>query len=211
MARLVMSTEQGSAWVDLEQAPDADRLLVIGHGAGGSVSAPDIEAVTRRCVQAGISVARVTQPYRVAGKKAPPRPPVLDAAWASIISQLARRKDLKDVSFAFAGRSSGARVACRCAADVDVVPRPFAVVALAFPVHPPGKPESSRIAELDGVGVPTLVVQGESDPFGMPPPRRGRSIVVVAGDHGLKKSAPEVGEAVARWLVRRTIRSGRAS
>src|SRR5205823_7651751 len=102
--------------------------------------------------------------------------------------------------FSYGGRCSGARVACRTAADNEVIPRPIAVVAVAFPVHPPGRPEKSRIAELDGVPVPVLAVQGDSDPFGMPGTRRGRRIVSVPGDHSLKKEADTVGRAVADWL-----------
>jgi uncharacterized protein len=200
MARFTIATPAGEAWVDLDQAADARQLLVIGHGAGGSVESPDLMAIRRHCLEAAISVARVTQPYRVAGKKAPPTGPVLDTAWRAVVANLGRRKALAELPFSYGGRSSGARVACRTAADDDVTPRPIAVVAVAFPVHPPGKPEKSRIAELDGVEVPVLVVQGESDPFGMPGRRRGRRIVTVAGDHGLKREADAVGRAVADWL-----------
>jgi predicted alpha/beta-hydrolase family hydrolase len=200
VARLAIATPVGEAWVDLDQAADARQLLVIGHGAGGSVESPDLRAVQRHCLAAGISVARVTQPYRVAGKKAPPTAPTLDSAWRAVLANLGRRKALTGLPFSYGGRSSGARVACRTSADDGVTPRAIAVVALAFPVHPPGKPEMSRIDELDGVPVPVLVVQGESDPFGMPGKRRGRRIVTVAGDHSLKKEADSVGRTVADWL-----------
>jgi predicted alpha/beta-hydrolase family hydrolase len=198
--RLVIATPSGDAWADLDVAEDATKLLVIGHGAGGSVGSADLLAVTQRCVQAGISVARVTQPYRVAGKRAPPNAVTLDAAWQAVIRALGDRKSLAEQSFIYAGRSSGARVACRCAADGTLRPRPIGVVALAFPVHPPGKPEVLRTGELDSVSVPVLVVQGDRDPFGMPGRRRGRKIVVVPGDHSLKQAAPQVGDTVARWL-----------
>jgi predicted alpha/beta-hydrolase family hydrolase len=200
MARLVVTTGVGPAWVDLDRVPGRG-LLVLGHGAGGSVDAPDLLAVRDACVAAGISVARVTQPYRVGGKKAPPAASVLDVAWADVVRSLGRRKNLKELVFAFGGRSSGARVACRAAARPTVRPAPVVVVALAFPVHPPGKPERSRITELDAVPMPTLVVQGVSDPFGLPGPTAGRTVVSVPGDHSLKASALLVGETVADWLA----------
>jgi predicted alpha/beta-hydrolase family hydrolase len=96
------------------------------------------------------------------------------------------------------GRSLGARVACRTAAAVEAT----AVLCLAFPVHPPGRPEKSRLEELDAVTLPTLVVQGESDPFGMPPPAATREVATVAGDHGLKKDLDAVRAAVRAWLAR---------
>ena len=172
MAELTIATPAGDAGVTLEQATGARRLLVVGHGAGGSVHTPDLVAIRNACLAAGISVARVTQPYRLAG-----------------------------LDFVYAGRSSGARVACRTAADPAVTPRPIAVVAVAFPVHPPGRPEKSRLSELAGVPQPVLVVQGRSDPFGMPEPAPGRTVRQVAGDHSLKGSAAEAGRLVAEWLA----------
>ncbi len=94
------------------------------------------------------------------------------------------------------GRSSGARVACRTAAETGAA----GVLCLAFPVHPPGRPEKSRLDELDAVPVPVLVVQGERDPFGMPPPAKGRTVVEVAGDHGLKADTAALEAAVTAWL-----------
>ena len=202
MARLVITTAVGPAWVDLDRVSGGG-LLVLGHGAGGSVEAPDLLAVRDACVAAGISVARVTQPYRVSGKKAPPAASVLDVAWADVVRSLGRRKNLKELVFAFGGRSSGARVACRAAARPAMRPAPVTVVALAFPVHPPGKPDRSRIAELDAVPMPTLVVQGASDPFGQPGEHSGRTVVAVPGDHSLKASALMVGEVVAAGLADR--------
>jgi predicted alpha/beta-hydrolase family hydrolase len=199
MPRLVIATSVGPAWADLDRVAGAG-LLVIGHGAGGTVEAPDLIAVRDACLESGISVARVTQPYRVNGKKAPPSAGVLDAAWADVVRSLGRRKNLKELMFAFGGRSSGARVACRAAARTTVRPAPVAVLALAFPVHPPGRPERSRLAELDAVPMPTLVLQGVSDPFGMPPAAEGRTVVTVPGDHSLKASATNVGERAAAWL-----------
>ena len=201
MSTLTIATPPGPARVDLDLAPDATTLLVIGHGAGGSVDAPDLLAVRQACLDRGISVARVTQPYRVAGKKAPPTAATLDQAWRAVVASLGRRKATSGLSFVYAGRSSGARVACRAAADDTVAPRPTAVVALAFPVHPPGKPEKSRLDELDGPAVPVLVVQGMADPFGMPGPAAGRTVHQVAGDHSLKREAALVGQLVAEWLA----------
>ena len=209
--RLVINTPSGPAWVDLDLASGpatppatgagtAQLMLVIGHGAGGSVDAPDLLAVRRHCLAAGISVARVTQPYRVAGKKAPPTAAALDAAWTAVVASLRRRKATSGLDVAFGGRSSGARVACRVAATGPGA-RPSAVVALAFPLHPPGRPDRSRLDELAGVAAPVLVVQGAQDPFGMPPQAPGRTVVVVQGDHSLKRSADEVGRQVAGFLT----------
>ncbi len=200
MTRLTVATPVGEAHVELELKAGASRLLVIGHGAGGTVDSPDLLAIRRACLQRQISVARVTQPYRVLGRKAPPAAANLDQAWAAVIAALGRRKAVGKLDFVYAGRSSGARVACRTAADDTILPRPVAVLALAFPVHPPGKPEKSRLAELDEVPVPVLVVQGTADPFGMPPAGPGRTVREVPGDHSLKRSAELVGELVAGWL-----------
>lgn len=204
MSRLVIPTPSGDAWVNLDSCRGS-HLLVIGHGAGGSIDAPDLLSVREHCLAAGISVARVTQPYRVLGRRAPPAAATLDAAWQAVVMSLSRRKALRDLSVSYGGRSSGARVACRAAArfaEESMVSSvaPVRVVALAFPLHPPGKPEKTRLAELDAVPVPTLVVQGAQDPFGMPSQRRGLTLVVVPGDHSLKRSADEVGKAVADWL-----------
>jgi uncharacterized protein len=200
VSRLVIQTPAGEAWIDVDDPGRRvqNTVLVIGHGAGGSVDTPDLLAVRDHCVANGLIVARVTQPYRVARKKAPPAPDKLDAAWNSVVGQLAERKRLGTRDFVFGGRSSGARVACRCACAA--LPRPTRVVALAFPVHPPGKPEKSRLAELDVVPVPVLVVQGSSDAFGMPPGAAGRTVREVRGDHSLKASSDEVGRIVAEWL-----------
>jgi predicted alpha/beta-hydrolase family hydrolase len=198
--RLTIATPVGPAVVELDPATDARRLLVIGHGAGGSIEAPDLLAVRAACLAAGISVARVIQPYRVAGKKAVPPIGTLDQAWRAVIASLGRRKATAGLDFVYGGRSSGARVACRSAADEATTPRAVAVVALAFPVHPPGRPEKSRLPELAGAPVPVLVVQGVNDPFGMPEPAAGRQVVQVPGDHGLKRDTARIGELVAGWI-----------
>jgi predicted alpha/beta-hydrolase family hydrolase len=132
----------------------------------------------------------------VAGRRSPAPAKQLDAAWLAVVEHL-RAGALAGVPIVTGGRSSGARVACRTAAEADAM----AVLCLAFPVHPPGKPEKSRLDELDVVKAPVLVVQGQRDPFGMPPARRGRrKVVKVAGDHGLKADLPAVEAAIASWL-----------
>jgi uncharacterized protein len=164
---------------------------VLGHGAGGGVESPDLVGAAEAAHEAGLSVALVEQPYRVAGRRSPAPANQLDAAWVAVIEQL----DFGGVPLLTGGRSAGARVACRTAADVGAV----AVLCLAFPVHPPGKPEKSRLDELDAVRVPTLVVQGESDPFGMPPPGPNRAVVRIPGTHSLRSSGT-VAAAVSAWL-----------
>ncbi|HEY0165484.1 MAG TPA: alpha/beta family hydrolase [Jatrophihabitans sp.] len=200
MPRLKIATPVGEAVVDLDPAAGARTVLVIGHGAGGSVEAPDILAVRKACLAAGISVARVTQPYRVAGKKGVPPIGTLDQAWRAVIASLGRRKALAGLDFVYAGRSSGARVACRCAADELTRPRPIGVVTLAFPLHPPGRPDKSRLPELAAPAVPVLVVQGGNDPYGMPEPAPGRRVEQMPGDHGLKRDTARIGQLVADWV-----------
>ncbi len=195
MSKLELDTPHGPARAHLHPAKGARGALLLGHGAGGSVGAPDLVAATEAAVAEGFTVALVEQPYRVAGKKSSPVPGKLDEAWIAVAEQL-RSDELKGLPVVSGGRSAGARVACRTAAQIDAV----AVICLAFPVHPPGKPEKSRMDELDGVSVPALVVQGESDPFGMPEKAPNRDVVTVAGNHGLKKDLPAVAEAVQRWL-----------
>jgi hypothetical protein len=178
-------------------------LAVLGHGAGGGVEAPDLLTVTAALVERGWTVARVEQPYRVKGRRAPEAAPRLDAAWTAVVTALRSRRN---GPLLLAGRSSGARVACRTAAGIGA----DAVVALAFPLHPPGKPEKSRVEELTGVVVPVLVVQGDRDPFGDEAEIRAaagtagaqhRTIVTVRGDHSLRQSAGEAAIAVAGWVA----------
>ena len=170
---------------------------MLGHGAAGGVETPDLLAASEAANQAGVSVALVEQPYVVAGRRSPAPARQLDAAWTAVVEQL-RGDQFGGLSIVVGGRSAGARVACRTAADLGAV----AVLCLAFPVHPPGKgddPTKSRLGELDAVNVPVLVVQGESDPFGMPPEGPGWTVVKVAGNHSLK-DADAVRDAVAAWL-----------
>lgn len=165
--------------------------LVLGHGAGGGVESPDLVAATKAAGEAGLTVVLVEQPYRVTGRRSPAPARQLDEAWVAVVSQL----PLERLPLIVGGRSAGARVACRTAAEVGAK----AVLCLAFPLHPPGRPEKSRLAELDAVAVPTLVVQGERDPFGLPPPGANRQIVTVPGTHSIRSSAA-VASAVSQWL-----------
>jgi predicted alpha/beta-hydrolase family hydrolase len=148
---------------------------------------------------AGVGVALVEQPYRVAGRRSPAGASVLDAVWISVVTQL-RARELTGMPLVVGGRSLGGRVACRTAEAVGAV----AVLCLSFPLQPPGRKgkSPSRLPELDAVEVPVLVVQGERDPFGMPPPGPSREVVSVAGDHGLKADLEAVAAAVRAWLPR---------
>ncbi|HYP47061.1 MAG TPA: alpha/beta family hydrolase, partial [Thermoleophilaceae bacterium] len=172
--------------------------LVLGHGANGGVGAPDLVAAAEAAGSVGMSVVLVEQPYRVAGKRSPAPARQLDAAWEAVVEQL-RADSLDGLRIIVGGRSAGARVACRTAAVVEAA----AVLCLAFPLHPPGKaddPAKSRLPELDALQVPVLIVQGERDPFGMPPEGPGRTVVRVTGNHSLRSTA-EVSAAVAGWLA----------
>ena len=169
--------------------------LVLGHGAGGGITSPDLVGASNAARRARFSVALVEQPYRVAGRRSPPPATQLDAAWIAVVSQL-RVGPLGGLPIVTGGRSAGARVACRTAAATNS----GAVLCLAFPVHPPGRPEKSRIAELDAVNVPVLVVQGENDPFGTPPNHPNRKVVRIPGTHSLRSSAT-VAAAVSDWLA----------
>jgi predicted alpha/beta-hydrolase family hydrolase len=191
-----LNTPHGPARAQLHPAQDPIGALILGHGAGGGISAPDLVGVTKAAVQRGISVALVEQPYRVAGRRSPAPAPQLDAAWIAVVERLTAGP-LSGLAIACGGRSSGARVACRTAAATGA----RAVLCLAFPVHPPGRPEKTRLDELDDVKVPVFVVQGDSDPFGMPPKRRGRTVHVVEGNHSLRKGAAAYSAAAADWLV----------
>jgi hypothetical protein len=185
-----LETPHGPARVHLHEVDDPRAALVLGHGAGGGVESPDLQGAAKAAVEAGLTVALVEQPDRVAGRRSPAPANQLDAAWTSVIEQLAF-----EVPLIAGGRSSGARVACRTAAATGA----RAVLCLAFPVHPPGRPEKSRLDELDAVTVPTLVVQGERDPFGMPPEAANRTVAPITGTHSFR-SAVAVEEVVGEWL-----------
>jgi len=170
---------------------------MLGHGAGGGLGAPDLVAATEVARAAGVTVALVEQPYRVAGRRSPAPAGQLDAAWVAVAGQL-RAGALDGLPLIAGGRSSGARVACRTAAET----RAIAVLCLAFPLHAPGRPDKTRLGELEAVAVPVLIVQGESDPFGMPPPGPQREVVRLRGNHALRSDAAGLREAVRSWLER---------
>jgi predicted alpha/beta-hydrolase family hydrolase len=176
--------------------------LLLGHGAGGGVESADLVAVAAEAVGAGWRVVLVEQPWRVAGRRIAVAPPKLDEGWAAVVDHL-RARDLLAEPLVMGGRSAGARVACRTAASHGAA----GVLALAFPLHPPGKPEKSRAGELTGVGVPLVVVQGETDAFGAPAAlaavlggQDGASVYAVPGDHSLKKNVDVVAAAAMSWL-----------
>jgi predicted alpha/beta-hydrolase family hydrolase len=189
---LEIDTPHGPARAHIHASEAATTAVVLGHGAGGGVNAPDLVATKRAALALDMTVVLVEQPYRVAGRRSPAPAQQLDTAWLTVLEQL----DLDGLELISGGRSSGARVACRTAAESGAA----GVICLAFPVHPPGRPEKSRLDELDAVTVPVLVVQGARDPFGMPPPGPGRTVVEVAGDHSLRAGAKAVEAAVAEWL-----------
>ena len=195
---LELDTPHGPARAHLHSADEPRAALVLGHGAAGGVEAPDLVAATEAALTEGVTVALIEQPYRVAGRRSPARAPQLDAAWVAVIEQL-REGELAGLPLIVGGRSMGARVACRTVEETGAV----GVLCLAFPLEPParaGKPPQSRLDELDAVKVPTLVVQGERDRFGMPPPGSTREVAKVPGDHNLKTDLEAVAAAVRAWL-----------
>ena len=182
-------------------------VLLLGHGAGGGIEAPDLQAIAAALPPGGVEVVLVEQPWRVAGKRLGPAPKTLDAAWRAIMEWWRADAAPTGVPVLVGGRSAGARVACRTGADTGA----NGVLALAFPLHQPGKPEKSWVDELLGSGLPTLVVQGAVDPFGTPAefpplPPTHRLIALSAGGHGfaVAKGQPPVLEditrAVAEWV-----------
>lgn len=196
---LEFETPYGPARGSLLPAERPAGALILGHGAGGGIGAADLVAAAAAASEAGFSTVLVEQPYRVAGRRNQPAAKQLDAAWLAVVKRL-RAEELRDLPLVVGGRSAGARVACRTATDAGAI----AVLCLAFPLHPPGRaddPTKSRLAELEAVRVPVLVVQGERDPFGMPPRGRGRRVAVVPGDHSLRDTGAAAA-AVATWLRR---------
>lgn len=169
-------------------------LLVLGHGAGGGVDAPDLVAVRDAAVAAGVRVALVTQPYRVAGRRAPAPAGHLDEAWIAVV----RAIGVPEMPLIVGGRSSGARVACRTATTLGAA----GVLALAFPLHPPGKPEKSRAGELPA-DLPALVINGDRDPFGVPEPAGAVEVAVRPGTvHDLRKGLSDSVVIAIEWLRR---------
>jgi uncharacterized protein len=190
-----LETPHGPARAHLHEAEAPVAALVLGHGAGGGIGAPDLKAVTDTALAAGVTVALIEQPYRVAGRKSAAPAGQLDTAWIAVVEQL-RADALKGLPLYVGGRSSGARVACRTAAATGA----SAVLCLAFPLHPPGRPEKTRLPELEQVTVPVLIVQGESDPFGMPPEGANRTVVRLRGNHRLASDVVGLRAAVGQFL-----------
>ena len=201
MKQLEIDTPFGPARARIERVGDPRGALVLGHGAGGGITARDLVAVARVAHSAGITVALVEQPYRVAGRRSPAPAHQLDTAWKAVIEHLVA-DDLRDLPLVVGGRSSGARVACRTAQSTGAA----AVLCLAFPLQPPRRsgsaPAPSRLPELDAVTVPMLVVQGTRDRFGMPPSTERRLVLEVPGDHSLRGDLGAATETVRAWLLR---------
>lgn len=221
----VVTTPVGEARITRHRSPSRRAVLVLGHGAGGGIEAPDLQALAAALPAHGVEVVLVEQPWRVAGKRIAPAPKTLDAAWVPVVEYVrgllsdptdqTSAADPTDPPSATAapvplfvgGRSAGARVACRTGAATGAA----GVLALSFPLHPPGKPEKSRAAELLGTDLPTLIVQGGADPFGAPPefpklPPTHRLIALPAGNHEFavrKDQEPVLNliiESVTAWL-----------
>lgn len=199
VASLEVDTPHGLARVHLHIVDRPSAGLVLGHGAGGGVAAPDLVAATEAALAEEVSVALVEQPYRVAGRRSPAPARQLDAAWIAVVARL-RERGLAGRPLVVGGRSSGGRVACRTIEATGAA----GVLCLAFPLQPPrrrsGVVPPSRLHELEAVPVPVLVVQGRRDPFGIPPRSRARTVVAVDGDHNLRTDPRAVTDAVRAWL-----------
>lgn len=222
LSRSVLPTSEGLAAVQLAvPAGDARALVVLGHGAGGGVEAPDLAGLAAAMPLAGYAVARVEQPYRVAGRRTPPPARRLDSAWYDVLAGLRARPELARLPLVVGGRSSGARVAARSSAAVGAT----AVLGLAFPLRPPGR-GTSRLDELLGVQVPVLVVQGSRDAFGSAAdfpalPASVELVGVPGADHSFRcrradgrtasQCVEDVVRAVADWLERVVDPAGYAS
>jgi len=191
-----IDTPHGPARAHVNKLRGARGALVLGHGAAGGVGARDLTAAADAAAAQRLSVALVEQPYRVAGRRSPAPAGQLDTAWSAVVARL-RTGALRGLPLIAGGRSSGARVACRTVPDTHAE----AVLCLAFPLHPPGRPEVTRLDELAAVQVPVLVVQGESDPFGIPPAGGNRTVVTVAGNHSLRTDLDAVHAAITEWLA----------
>jgi predicted alpha/beta-hydrolase family hydrolase len=196
---LPVVTPHGEARVHLHPADKPRAALVLGHGAAGGVTSPDLVKVTDVARSEGFTVALVEQPYRVAGRRSPAPPQKLDVAWIAVLDHL-HAGELKGLALVVGGRSMGARVACRTAEATGAV----GVLCLAFPLQPRrrsgGSAAQSRLHELDETTLPTLVVQGARDPFGIPPPSANRTVVQVSADHSLRTDLDAVASAVREWL-----------
>jgi predicted alpha/beta-hydrolase family hydrolase len=198
-------TPYGDGRLVVHRGRTTTATLLLSHGAGNGIEARDLAALATVLPRQGYAVALFEQPWRVAGKKVASAPSTLDVGLRAAAGALRHRGPL-----VVGGRSAGARSAARCATDLGAA----GCLALSFPLHPPGRPQRSRLAELTGSGVPTLVVQGERDPMGTPEefPEHTDLAVVPEADHGLKVPARAelsqeevlglVVESVLEWLVR---------
>ncbi len=192
-----VETPRGVARVNLEPAATPRGVLVLGHGAGGGIGAPDLVAAAAAARAEGLTAALVEQPYRVAGRRSSPPTTHLDEAWLAVVEHV-RATAAGELPLVVGGRSAGARVACRTAGAAGAA----GVLCLAFPLRPPGRPDApSRLHELEQVDVSLLVVQGERDPDGIPPTAPRREIALVPGTHTLRSAVP-VTSAVREWLAR---------
>lgn len=192
-------TAAGPAHVVLERPEDQEPsfLAVFTHGAGGTPDTADLLAAKDALKALGAVTALVTQPYRVRGARAPGNAVKQDAAWVELVTKLRADPELPLIQ---CGRSNGARVVCRTARSVGAA----AVIALAFPLHPPGEPGKSRDAELRAAGASVLVVNGERDPFGVPGADAATDVVILEGEaHALSRRPAAVGDAVTAWLAAR--------
>jgi uncharacterized protein len=190
-----ISTRAGPARATIDAPDEPAFLLVMTHGAAGGVDSKDLLAVRDAARAMDGVVARVMQPYRIRGARAPGSPDRQDAAWLEIIAAL--RRKYPGIPLVQGGRSNGARVACRTAPAASA----RAVVALAFPLHPPGRPGQSRASELRAAGTDVLVINGERDPFGIPDQADAAQVIVLPGEtHALTRNPAAVGAAVGLWL-----------
>jgi predicted alpha/beta-hydrolase family hydrolase len=196
---VLIDTEYGPASVEIDApAPGGDGpefLMVLTHGAGGGVDSADLLAARDAATGLGGTVVRVVQPYRMRGARAPGSALRQDAAWLEVVARL--RDGAGGVPLIQGGRSNGARVACRTARAAGAL----GVLALAFPLHPPGRPERSRLDELQGAGTSVLVINGDRDPFGVPGRGKAARVVVLTGEtHALSGSTARITAEVRRWL-----------
>lgn len=193
-----IETTAGPADVELDLPDDPRSLVLLTHGSGGGVDAKDLLAVRDSALASGAVVARVSQPYRVAGRRAPGSADKQDAAWLEIVAEL--RSRYPGLPLIQGGRSNGARVACRTALAAGA----RGVLALSFPLHPPGKPEKSRRDELLAAGdVEVVVVNGEKDPFGIPDPADAAQVGVIPGQpHSFRTGFDVIVEYINPWLRR---------
>ena len=197
---LEIATVHGPARAHLQEAADPVGALVLGHGAAGGITAPDLQAVTKAALGLRFSVALVEQPYRVAGRRSPAPAHQLDTAWRTVVEHLLDGP-FEGLELISGGRSSGARVACRTAVDTGA----RGVLCLAFPLLTPQRSQAAarktRQPELDAVTVPVLIVQGDRDPFGQPAPSPSRRVVTIRGNHALRSDLDAVRGAAVEWLA----------